>query len=725
MHELFTRQYPEVKVSEQRIADQRRIIVRNKLLTQEIIEHLKEESRLKIQEDLENATFPPSQNTNTLPPITEDSSQYNSATRSHLNQSQTNLQTTNTFTQTESITLTLENDNEILDIPETNVITGQEILDKFKMTLIQYSGLEPAARPKLPKLNSYIRTNELQITEHTENRRNKLGNTPPWQHRLEKDIEKLRADCGRLTQYINDNRSNKLVKRVEAILKNTYIHTKHENNNKKLEEFLDTLKQKQALKVHRLKRYKKAQKRRNENGLFSTNEKLFYRNLNTTSSDILNDQTPPSKDELETFWARLWEEQAKHNDTAPWIIKEKEKWRQIDEMEFLEITESDITNTSQVGYGLKNGITETTISHLIYMDDIKLYAQSERDMKKLIDITTEFSTDINMRFGLDKCKILHIIRGKIRPGDYTLSNTDTISAMESTDLYKYLGYTQLKGLDHTKIKSTITAEYKRRINTICKTQLYAKNLFKAINTYAIPVLTYSFGVIKWTKTDIEQLERLTRTTLTKHNNLHPKSAIERLTIKRQNGGRGLIDIKHLWQKQINNLTSFFHVKSQTSKIHKAITLNDNNYTPLNLNDRIDREQYNENNLQKEKIENWKKKVLHGRHPHDLQHVHINNEASNIWLKIDKISKYAELKDEVTRIWRQNKVYVIPIVLSTTGVIPNHLFNSLKILNLKDTLFITIQKAAILNTCRIVRKFLQIDENNIDYSPTTLATHHIL
>ncbi|KAL4703729.1 hypothetical protein ACJJTC_016736 [Scirpophaga incertulas] len=238
-----------------------------------------------------------------------------------------------------------------------------------------------------------------------------------------------------------------------------------------------------------------------------------------------------------------------------------------------------------------------------------------------------------MRFGLDKCKILHIIRGKIRPGDYTLSNTDTISAMESTDLYKYLGYTQLKGLDHTKIKSTITAEYKRRINTICKTQLYAKNLFKAINTYAIPVLTYSFGVIKWTKTDIEQLERLTRTTLTKHNNLHPKSAIERLTIKRQNGGRGLIDIKHLWQKQINNLTSFFHVKSQTSKIHKAITLNDNNYTPLNLNDRIDREQYNENNLQKEKIENWKKKVLHGRHPHDLQHVHINNEASNIWLKI--------------------------------------------------------------------------------------------
>ena len=98
------------------------------------------------------------------------------------------------------------------------------------------------------------------------------------------------------------------------------------------------------------------------------------------------------------------------------------------------------------------------------------------------------------------------------------------------------------------------------------------------------ILTYSFGVIKWSKTDIEQLERTTRTTLTKHNNLHPKSAIERLTIKRQNGGRGLIDIHHLWQKQISRLKTFFHTKSRTSAIHKAITLNDFNYTPLNLNE---------------------------------------------------------------------------------------------------------------------------------------------
>ena len=126
----------------------------------------------------------------------------------------------------------------------------------------------------------------------------------------------------------------------------------------------------------------------------------------------------------------------------------------------------------------------------------------------------------------------------------------------------YLGYRQLKGLYHTTIKQTLNTEYKRRVVAVCKTQLSGKHFIKALNTYAIPILTYSFGVIKWSKTDIQQIERTTRTALTKHNNLHPKSAIERLTIKRQYGGRGLIDVHHLWHKQITRLRSFFHSKSR-------------------------------------------------------------------------------------------------------------------------------------------------------------------
>jgi hypothetical protein len=33
-----------------------------------------------------------------------------------------------------------------------------------------------------------------------------------------------------------------------------------------------------------------------------------------------------------------------------------------------------------------------------------------------------------------------------------------------------------------------------------------KNKIKAINTYATPVLTFSFGIVKWTSTDLENLQ---------------------------------------------------------------------------------------------------------------------------------------------------------------------------------------------------------------------------
>lgn len=72
---------------------------------------------------------------------------------------------------------------------------------------------------------------------------------------------------------------------------------------------------------------------------------------------------------------------------------------------------------------------------------------------------------------------------------------------------------------------------------------------------------------------------------------------------------------------------------------------------------------------------------------------------------EKRRKYQELSDEVKRMWNLEKVVTIPIVLSSTGIIPHKLHESLKTLNIKKNVYILIQKAVILNTTRIVRKFL--------------------
>jgi hypothetical protein len=72
---------------------------------------------------------------------------------------------------------------------------------------------------------------------------------------------------------------------------------------------------------------------------------------------------------------------------------------------------------------------------------------------------------------------------------------------------------------------------------------------------------------------------------------------------------------------------------------------------------------------------------------------------------DKQNKYQELAKEMCAMWKQNTAQVIPLVISSTGVIPKSLSQSLKRLNLHPNTYIQIQKSVILGICSIVRNFL--------------------
>jgi len=72
---------------------------------------------------------------------------------------------------------------------------------------------------------------------------------------------------------------------------------------------------------------------------------------------------------------------------------------------------------------------------------------------------------------------------------------------------------------------------------------------------------------------------------------------------------------------------------------------------------------------------------------------------------DKPNKYQELANEICAIWKQNTAQVIPLVISSTGVIPKSLSQSLKRLNLHPNSYIQMQKSVILGTCSIAENFL--------------------
>ena len=52
------------------------------------------------------------------------------------------------------------------------------------------------------------------------------------------------------------------------------------------------------------------------------------------------------------------------------------------------------------------------LNHLLFMDDLKIYAETDQKLNQLIEAVREFSSDIKMEFGLDKCSKCTIKKGK-------------------------------------------------------------------------------------------------------------------------------------------------------------------------------------------------------------------------------------------------------------------------------------------------------------------------
>jgi hypothetical protein len=88
--------------------------------------------------------------------------------------------------------------------------------------------------------------------------------------------------------------------------------------------------------------------------------------------------------------------------------------------------------------------------------------------------------------------------------------------------------------------------------------------------------------VKWTLTDLENLQTKTRTLLARYLFHYACAAKERITVPPQMGGRGLTDTTRLLDKQVGLLQTYFLNKQITSPLHAAIAQADDRYTPLGL-----------------------------------------------------------------------------------------------------------------------------------------------
>ena len=83
------------------------------------------------------------------------------------------------------------------------------------------------------------------------------------------------------------------------------------------------------------------------------------------------------------------------------------------------------------------------VNHLLFMDDLELYGASKDQLDSLVQVVRIFSPDIRMLFGLDKCEVLEMTRGRqVDSSRIDLPDDQHIREVEEEG-YKYLGILQL------------------------------------------------------------------------------------------------------------------------------------------------------------------------------------------------------------------------------------------------------------------------------------------
>ena len=93
---------------------------------------------------------------------------------------------------------------------------------------------------------------------------------------------------------------------------------------------------------------------------------------------------------------------------------------------------------------------------------------------------------------------------------------------------------------------------------ILKLEFNVKNKITATGALVVLVLRYSFGIINCRTEEIKQIDRKTRKMLTVYKMHHPKADIDRLYVKRKEGGRGLMQVEAAYKAEIINIAEYLN-----------------------------------------------------------------------------------------------------------------------------------------------------------------------
>ena len=146
----------------------------------------------------------------------------------------------------------------------------------------------------------------------------------------------------------------------------------------------------------------------------------------------------------------------------------------------------------------------------------------------------------------------------------------------------------------------------------------------AINKWAVSVLRYGAGIIKWNQKEVQKMDRKTRKIMTMFGALHPKSDVSRIYLPRKKGGRGLIGCEECIRSEENNLG--WYVRNSLEPMLICVKL----AGVIETENCTSKEEYKRRRVAGN-LSQWKEKAMHGQFVREMDK-NVDKDETWLWLR---------------------------------------------------------------------------------------------
>ena len=166
------------------------------------------------------------------------------------------------------------------------------------------------------------------------------------------------------------------------------------------------------------------------------------------------------------------------------------------------------------------------------MDDLKLYSSTERQHGVKLAMTHQMMSDTGLTMAAaKKTKNISIAKEKRKEQNQGLKLAEDLVIDDlGGSLYKFLGVEEAEQHENKMILKKAEKEVIRRVSVILDTPMSDKNKIDAIDTFALPVITFFMPVIYFSQEDLNEVDLKIKRLLTERGARHPQHLNSLLSI---------------------------------------------------------------------------------------------------------------------------------------------------------------------------------------------------